>query len=153
MSLNSQANCVQYECCAFIIDAWIESVSQGRTNISPKNIPWDILCHMITEMYGGKIDNEEDFAILSRIVSNFMTPAAFEADYDIIRGLQTDSDSSLLLPDGTQWNEFMNWVKQLPEREPPTYLGLPANAEKLLLVGQAKEMVAKLSLIMGILDE
>jgi dynein heavy chain 1 len=108
---------------------------------------------MITEMYGGKIDNEEDFAILSTIVSNFMTPAAFEADYDIIRGLQTDSDSSLLLPDGTQWNEFMNWVKQLPEREPPTYLGLPANAEKLLLVGQAKEMVAKLSLIMGILDE
>jgi dynein heavy chain 1 len=112
---------------------------------------------MITEMYGGKIDDEEDFASLSAIVNNFMTPAAFDADYNILRGLQSEDQaselSSLMLPDGTQWTDFMGWVQNLPEREPPTYLGLPGNAEKLLLVGQAKQMMANLSLILGIMDQ
>ena len=145
----------QYECCSFIIDTWVDSVAQNRTNISPKNIPWEMLRTMLTEMYGGKIDDEEDFATLKSLVDNFMTPAAFESEYNIIRGLQPEqgSDSSLILPDGTQWNDFMGWVTKLPEREPPTYLGLPANAEKLLLVGQAKEMMSNLSLILGILDD
>jgi dynein heavy chain 1 len=47
----------------------------------------------------------------------------------------------------------MQWVNDLPEREPPTYLGLPANAEKLLLVGQAKEMVGNLKRVVDMLDE
>ena len=47
----------------------------------------------------------------------------------------------------------MAWVNDLPEREPPTYLGLPANAEKLLLVGQAKEMLGGLKRVVEMLDE
>jgi dynein heavy chain 1 len=112
---------------------------------------------MLAEMYGGKIDDEEDFATLQSLVNNFMTPAAFEADHNIIRGLRPADDTSeagaLILPEGTTWEEFRAWVQALPEREPPTYLGLPGNAEKLLLVGQAKNMMADLRLIVGILDE
>jgi dynein heavy chain 1 len=47
----------------------------------------------------------------------------------------------------------MGWVNDLPEREPPTYLGLPANAEKLLLVGQANDMVGGLKRVLDMLDE
>ena len=47
----------------------------------------------------------------------------------------------------------MQWVKELPEREPPTYLGLPANAEKLLLVAHAEEMLKNLKTVMSVLDE
>ena len=65
----------------------------------------------------------------------------------------TEHSRGLELPSSTGWREFMGWVNDLPEREPPTYLGLPANAEKLLLVGQAKEMVGNLKLIMNMLDE
>lgn len=142
----------QYECCSFIIDTWIESVAQDRTNIAPKNIPWDILCVLITEMYGGKIDNEGDFKALNSLVKSFMTPATFEENYNVVKEI-TDSTDTLTLPNGIGWEDFMGWVNDLPEREPPTYLGLPANAEKLLLVGQAKQMMDKLRLIMGILDE
>lgn len=49
--------------------------------------------------------------------------------------------------------EFMAWVNKLPEREPPTYLGLPANAEKLLLVDHGKVMIDNLDTITGILEE
>lgn len=109
---------------------------------------------LVTEMYGGKIDDEEDFATLSSLVNNFLTPAAFDDEYDIMAGIQTGEEKeSLILPGGIKIEQFVDWVNKLPEREPPTYLGLPGNAEKLLLVGQAREMTGKLTLIMGILEE
>jgi len=113
---------------------------------------------LIAEMYGGKIDDEEDFQYLSKLVNDIMTPAAYEENFNIVKDIQPvsskDSETSgLILPSGTGWNKFMDWTNSLPEREPPTYLGLPANAEKLLLVEQAREMTANLRLIMHILDE
>jgi dynein heavy chain 1 len=133
-------------------------VAQSRTNINPRNIPWDMIRTLVTEMYGGKIDDEEDFQILTSLVNNFLRPAAFDDEFDIVKAIQPisgagDVAEKLILPSGIGWKDFMDWVNNLPEREPPTYLGLPANAEKLLLVGQAREMVDKLSLILGILDE
>ena len=59
----------------------------------------------------------------------------------------------MTVPGGTGMKGFMEWVNRLPEREPPTYLGLPANAEKLLLVGQGKNMIANLAKITDILEE
>lgn len=111
---------------------------------------------LTTEMYGGKIDDEADFNTLNSLVHNFLSPQAFEDECDIIANIQPGGDAGkdkLLLPSGIGWKDFMEWVDNLPEREPPTYLGLPANAEKLLLVNRAKEMIGKLSLVMAILEE
>jgi dynein heavy chain 1 len=44
-------------------------------------------------------------------------------------------------------------VNRLPEREPPTYLGLPGNAEKLLLVGHGNTMIENLAKVTDLLDE
>jgi dynein heavy chain 1, cytosolic len=123
----------------------------GRTNVAPKNIPWSMIRTLITEMYGGKIDDESDFRVLASLVESTLTPSAFEDNFMIVK--DTEMAKGLELPSSTGWKDFMSWVNDLPEREPPTYLGLPANAEKLLLVGQAKEMVGKLGLIMNMLDE
>jgi dynein heavy chain 1 len=102
---------------------------------------------LITEMYGGKIDNESDYRVLASLVDECMTPAAFEDHFLIVKS------EGLELPSATGWKDFMGWVNDLPEREPPTYLGLPANAEKLLLVGQAREMVGNLKRVVEMLDE
>lgn len=106
---------------------------------------------LIIEMYGGKIDDEGDWQTLASIVQACMTPAAFEDNFQIVK--ETDHSEGLELPSSTGWKDFMQWVNDLPEREPPTYLGLPANAEKLLLVGQAKEMVGNLKRVVEMLDE
>lgn len=146
----------QYECCSFVIDKWIDTAANGRTNLSPKNIPWDILRVMITEMYGGKIDDEDDFDTLGEIVDGFMTPAAFEENYVLVKDVQDGTGkgaTGLTMPSGIGWKDFTEWVNRLPEREPPTYLGLPANAEKLLLVGQARDMMENLGLVLEMLDE
>jgi len=138
----------------------MEAFAYGRTNIAPLKIPWDLIRTLIIETYGGKIDNEGDFKLLSELVDTFMTPAAFEVDYQLVQppsrdqaAVYTEGDGSLTVPEGNEIKDFVEWVNRLPEREPPTYLGLPANAEKLLLVGHARSTIENLARITEILDE
>ncbi|KAI9761019.1 MAG: hypothetical protein M4579_001282 [Chaenotheca gracillima] len=148
-----------YECSAFIIDSWVESVAQGRSNVAPQKLPWDMIRTLITETYGGKIDDEEDFRQLRALVNQFLTPAAFENDHKLVEGLhstkgeQLEGDGDLVVPGGTGLKDFTDWINKLPEREPPTYLGLPANAEKLLLVNHGSSMIHDLRYIANLLDE
>ena len=141
-----------------MIDAWIDAVSGDRSNIAPKNIPWELLWELVTVTYGGKVDNEHDYEQLRGFVQSILTPAAYDYEYNIIQNLGNKEHIvnggklELLLPAGTGWKDLIAWVDSLPEREPPTYLGLPANAEKLLLIGQAKEMLDNVRLITQSLD-
>ncbi|KAH6718072.1 cytoplasmic dynein-like protein 1 heavy chain 1 [Leptodontidium sp. MPI-SDFR-AT-0119] len=146
-----------YECSAFIIDTWVETVALGRTNVAPQNLPWEMIRTLITETYGGKIDDEGDFARLTQLVNTFLTPAAYDIGHKLVEGVAGNGanglDGSLVVPSGTSLKDFTEWIKKLPEREPPTYLGLPANAEKLLLVGQGLSMIQNLGKITELLDE
>ncbi|KAI5868419.1 cytoplasmic dynein heavy chain [Durotheca rogersii] len=143
-----------YECSAFIIDTWIESVAQSRTNINPQNIPWDMIRYLVRETYGGKIDDEGDYNRLTELVGQFLTPSAFDIGHKLVEGSEKDGqDASLVVPSGTSLQEFMGWIHKLPEREPPVYLGLPANAEKLLLVGLGKSLIQNVKKVAELLDE
>ena len=114
---------------------------------------------LITETYGGKIDNESDFALLTSLVSTILSPSAYEIGHKLVEATpgyivsEDGADDSLTVPSGTGLKEYMEWVNKLPEREPPTYLGLPANAEKLLLVGLGRTMIGNLGKITEMLDE
>ncbi|KAJ5945842.1 hypothetical protein N7454_002681 [Penicillium verhagenii] len=140
-----------YECSAWIIDHWVDTVAQGRSNVAPQKLPWEMIRTLIAEMYGGKIDDAGDYQQLESLVNSFLTPAAFEDDYKLVSGVE--NDELLTLPTGTSIRDFIAWVNKLPEREPPTYLGLPANAEKLLLVGHGRKMISDLSRVTDLLDE
>ena len=135
----------------------MDAVAQGRSNVAPLKMPWDLIRTLVTETYGGKIDDEEDFEQLRRLVNSFLTPEAYDDDHMLVQGtLDGDGEKSiggLMVPGGTGMKGYLKWVDQLPEREPPTYLGLPANAEKLLLVGHGKNMIQNLSKITEVLDE
>lgn len=134
-----------------MIDTWIESVAHNRTNVAPANLPWDMICYLVRETYGGKIDSEGDFQILDKLVRQTLTPDAYEIGHKLVDS--PSSGDSLEVPQGTNYNEFMAWITRLPEREPPTYLGLPANAEKLLLVGQGNGMIGDVRKVTELLDE
>ncbi|RXG49840.1 hypothetical protein VDGE_00518 [Verticillium dahliae] len=142
-----------YECSAFIIDTWIEQAAGTRTNIAPQSIPWDMIRYLITETYGGKIDDEGDFRQLNSLVESFLTPAAYDIGHKLVEGPDGSEEGSLVVPSGTSLPEFTAWIHKLPEREPPTYLGLPANAEKLLLVGLGRSLIGNLKKVMDTLDE
>lgn len=122
--------------------------------MAPQNLPWDMIRTLIIETYGGKIDDEGDFTRLTQLVNSFLTPAAYDIGHKLVDGVAGGgSDAALVVPGGTSLKEFMEWIQKLPEREPPTYLGLPANAEKLLLVGQGRSMIQNLGKITELLDE
>ncbi|KAL2821627.1 dynein heavy chain, cytoplasmic [Aspergillus granulosus] len=140
-----------YECSAFIIDHWVDTVAQGRSNVAPQKLPWEMIRTLVTEMYGGKVDDSADFQQLENLVHSFLTPAAFEDEYKLVSGVE--NDECLTLPGETSMRDFVAWVNRLPEREPPTYLGLPANAEKLLLVGHGNKMISDLAKVTSLLDE
>lgn len=139
----------------------MNTAARERTNIAPAKIPWDLIRRLVIETYGGKIDDEADFAELSSLVNRVMTVAAFDDDYKLVAGggqsrpgdSLAENDGGLLVPPGTRMVDFVGWVDRLPEREPPTYLGLPANAEKLLLVGHGQKMIENVARITGILEE
>ncbi|GKZ60609.1 hypothetical protein AnigIFM49718_006957, partial [Aspergillus niger] len=140
-----------YECSAHIIDYWVDTIAQGRSNVAPQKLPWDMIRTLVTETYGGKVDDYADFKQLESLVTSLLTPAAFEDEHKIVSGVE--NDDCLTLPGGTSIRDFVEWVNKLPEREPPTYLGLPANAEKLLLVGHGNKMISDLSRVTTLLDE
>lgn len=112
--------------------------------------------YLVMETYGGKVDDDGDFALLGRLVSAFLTPQAYEIGHRLVTDVSEsvgEDDEALVLPSGTSLQEFVAWIQRLPEREPPTYLGLPANAEKLLLVGLGRTMIENLKKVTELLDE
>ena len=106
---------------------------------------------MIAEMYGGKIDNDDDFAQLKKMVKEVVGPAAYELDHKLVSVPETNE--GLTVPSGTMLPDFMTWVTELPEREPPTYLGLPPNAEKLLLAEHGQVVIENLKRISDMLED
>ena len=137
--------------------------------------------HLIAAMYGGKIDDEADHAVLDAFVARVFCPEAYDVGHLLVgardaRVVEVDDDDDddesdddnesedggagaklgrdqLAVPSGTTIDDFAAWVHALPEREPPTWLGLPADAEKMLLVGRGREMVEKLGRVLELLRE
>ncbi|TKA41939.1 Dynein heavy chain, cytoplasmic [Friedmanniomyces endolithicus] len=147
-------NDADYDCSAFVIQWWTDHTARGRSNVAPRSIPWEMLRVLVAAMYGGKIDDADDMAELRSLVDRALTAEAFEEGFNLVG--EVSGDASIVgvpLPAGTTRRDFVQWVKELPEREPPTFLGLPANSEKLLLVAQAEEMMGNLRTVMRVLDE
>ena len=108
---------------------------------------------LIVETYGGKIDDDADFIQLQQLVERVLQSDAYEEDHKLVEDKETEDGSSLVVPSGTSMNGYIDWVNNLPEREPPTYLDLPANAEKLLLIGHGQEIIRNVAKVRDILDE
>lgn len=85
-------------------------------------------------IYGGRLDNRFDQRLLAYFVGKFFCQDSLNSSYPLIK----DETSSLTIPipQDTTKSKYVEWVKQLPTNEKPTWLGLPDNAEKVLLISQ-----------------
>ncbi|KAI9815391.1 MAG: hypothetical protein M1826_002067 [Phylliscum demangeonii] len=153
-----------YECAAFIIDTWVESAAKGRSNVGPQQLPWDLIRVLVHNSYGGKIDDDRDQGTLRTLIDHILNVAAFEHGYQLVPaladstpmtaiGLGRATDEGLTVPEATGIGDYLDWVHALPEREAPTYLGLPAHAERLLLEDHGRSTIRKVRLIRHLLDE
>merc|ERR1712137_1169127 len=132
-------------CALETIDYWIDSAAQGRDNIDPERIPWEAIRTLLGQsVYGGRIDNEFDQRLLDSFLEQTLSPKCYDVDFTLVEFENGAGEKERLsAPEGMTKREFLAWVQQLPEAENPAWLGLPSNAEVLLLVNQSKRLVAR----------
>ncbi len=150
------------------IDVWIDSVAMGRNNLPPNKVPFAAIYTLLSEcVYGGKIDNAFDRRLLNTflrrlfVIESFDTnefklvSAALENNNDTSNSDESTSTAfSLPMPDAIKKEQFLEWIDEQLGRhtQTPSWLGLPNSAEKVLLVNNCRECVAKL-LKLSIMEE
>lgn len=84
-------------------------------------------------IYGGKIDNDYDQRLLVSFLSKLFTPRSFETDFALVANVDGTPGKHITMPDGVRRDHFLHWIEGLADRQTPSWLGLPNNAEKVLL--------------------
>ncbi|KAJ2451292.1 dynein heavy chain [Coemansia sp. RSA 2336] len=141
-----------FACALNTVDCWVERVAQGRANIDPARIPWTAIRALLSEsIYGGRIDNDFDHGVLRTFVERWFCADVYEADFALVRTKGTNG--GLRAPEGIDPADFTRWCQELPEHQPPTWLGLPANAENLLLVSKGQELISDVRKLRSLMDD
>ncbi|CAH1114572.1 unnamed protein product [Psylliodes chrysocephalus] len=129
------------------LDTWIDTTAMGRTNLPPEKVPWDALVTLLSQsIYGGKIDNDFDQRLLHSFLNKLFTPKSFESDFALVANIDNGPGGNrhITMPDGTRRDHFLKWIESLADRQTPAWLGLPNNAEKVLLTTRGTDLIAKL---------
>ncbi|CAH0687822.1 unnamed protein product [Spodoptera exigua] len=138
------------------LDTWIDATAMGRTNLPPEKVPWEALVTLLSQcIYGGKIDNSFDQRLLHSFLCKLFTPKSFEADFALVANVDGASGNQrhITMPDGNRRDHFLKWIEELSDRQTPSWLGLPNNAEKVLLTNQGSDLVSKLLKMQQLEDE
>ncbi|CAH0758045.1 unnamed protein product [Diatraea saccharalis] len=142
------------------LDTWIDATAMSRTNLPPEKVPWEALVTLLSQcIYGGKIDNAFDQRLLHSFLCKLFTPRSFEADFALVANVDgllqqaTGNQRHITMPDGNRRDHFLKWIEELSDRQTPSWLGLPNNAEKVLLTTQGSDLVSKLLKMQQLEDE
>lgn len=124
---------LQWFVCHIIVSLYCgTNLLQGRTNLPPEKVPWDALVTLLSQsIYGGKIDNDFDQRLLQSFLSKLFTPKSFESDFALVSDIDGGGSRNITMPDGTRRDHFLKWIEALADRQTPSWLGLPNNAEKV----------------------
>lgn len=123
------------------LDYWITSVSKGKSNVDPSQIPWDAIRTLLGQaIYGGRIDNPFDQRVLDSFLHQLFTSDSYSNSFKLVHNQNVD----ITIPDCQNFESVSNWINSLPESQTPAWLGLPNNAELILLREQAKHAISTL---------
>jgi len=124
------------------LDTWIDSVCQGRSNIRPDKLPWDAIRTLLGQsIYGGRIDNDFDQRLLQSFISRIFTAKSFESDFPLVLDVDGQKGKTINVPEGIRREQFLQWSEGLPDYQSPSWLGLPNNAEKVILTSLGDKML------------
>uniref|UniRef100_G1PMK1 AAA+ ATPase domain-containing protein n=1 Tax=Myotis lucifugus TaxID=59463 RepID=G1PMK1_MYOLU len=134
------------------VDTWLDDTAKGRQNISPDKIPWSALKTLMAQsIYGGRVDNEFDQRLLNTFLERLFTTKSFDSEFKL--ACKVDGHKDIQMPDGIRREEFVQWVELLPDTQTPSWLGLPNNAERVLLTTQGVDMISKMLKMQMLEDE
>lgn len=123
------------------LDAAVDSVAMGRGNVAPDKLPWKALRTLFSQcIYGGKIDNRFDQTLLDCFLQKLFTPKSFDTDFVLINNIDGKS-TPLNVPDANSRDSLIQWVSHIKHLQMPSWIGLPNNAEKVLLTDRGHELL------------
>lgn len=67
---------------------------------------------------------------------------SFDADFTLVK--KTGDSPAILAPEGFRREQFLDWAGKLPDTQSPTWLGLPSNAEVVLLTTMSNALAVNL---------
>jgi dynein heavy chain 1 len=123
------------------LDEWLEAEARGKSNVAPERVPWAALRSLLGQsIYGGRLDNTFDQRLLDALLEKLFTPRCFDAEFALVDvpGLR------ITAPEGTKAEAFQQWIDALPSAQSPAWLGLPADAERLLLTNNGRRVLRNL---------
>ena len=121
------------------VNVWLDTMSKGKANVDPAQIPWIALRTLIKQaVYGGRVDSDYDQRVVDAFVDRIFTAKAYDPDFALVDQKQ----GTLAVPEGTQMSQFVSWAQALPEREPPAWLSLPTTAEAVVAAAEGKSVAA-----------
>lgn len=138
------------------LDTWLDTAAQGRNNIAPEKIPWEAVQILFGEcIYGGKVDNIFDHRLLRSFLKKFFTSKSFESNFALVENRLIDpGNNNIMIPEGIRRDEFLSWVESLDQTShSPTWLGLPPNAQRVILFNLGQDIIRKLLRLQALEDE
>jgi len=140
-------------CSLDTVDSWMDAAAHGRTNLPPERIPWSALKTLLSQtVYGGRIDNPFDQRLLESFLEYLFSPRAFDEGFPLTPSL--GKPHRLIAPDGKSRQDFVRWVREaIPKQETPGWLGLPENAEIMLLVEAGRRTLTRLLKLQSMEDD
>eukprot|EP00299_Pterocystis_sp_00344_P020371 c9990_g1_i1.p1 GENE.c9990_g1_i1~~c9990_g1_i1.p1 ORF type:complete len:1115 (+),score=381.76 c9990_g1_i1:489-3347(+) len=132
-----------------VVDRWLALKAAGRQHLGPDRIPWQAIRTLIGQsIYGGRVDNEYDQILLDSFLSRFLQPGAFGANFPLSSPTTVEGSSkeeaAIKMPNASSYVDFVTFVRNLPDNEDPTWLGLPLFAERMLLTWRGENMIGKI---------
>ena len=105
------------------LDSWVE--------LSPKQIQWNALRTIFAScIYGARIDNEFDQNLLDTFVDKFFSNQCFDEKFLLV----DDKKDKIYAKEQANKDSYLNWINTaINIEQKPSWLGLPNNAESILL--------------------
>ena len=87
------------------------------------------------------MDNAFDQRLLDTFLNKIFSPKSFDENFSLAK---PENSGAIVAPEGTKPSDFQTWVaERLPPVQKPSFMGLPDNAETVLLAAQGREMIRK----------
>uniref|UniRef100_A0A914PHS0 Dynein heavy chain n=1 Tax=Panagrolaimus davidi TaxID=227884 RepID=A0A914PHS0_9BILA len=123
------------------LDETVDSVAMGRNNVSPDKLIWKTLRTLFSQcIYGGKIDNKFDQTLLDCFLQKLFTSKAFDDEFVLINNVDGKS-LPLYIPEARSRDQLLQWINHIEFLQMPSWIGLPNNAEKILLTLRGQELI------------
>ncbi|KAI5950644.1 DYN1 [Candida margitis] len=113
-------------------------------------IPWGEIRIMLGEVvYGGKISNLADQKYLQDLCNRIFTSKSLESSFNLIENeLTTRNKEVLNMPDTNTTQAYLEWLENLPNEIPLSWLGLEENVKQSMTRKKSEEVTEKvLSLV------